>query len=78
MIMIIWWELDEAMLIFFMVVFWFMASSWFTFGAAFIVPYAYIKIKRRSSNGFFKHLLYRAGLVHLDGYPSSFHTKFIE
>jgi hypothetical protein len=76
--MIVWWELDEAMLIFFGVVFWFMISSWITLAAGILIPYGYINLKRHSANGYFKHLLYRAGFVHLDGYPSSFHTKFIE
>jgi type IV conjugative transfer system protein TraL len=77
-IMIIWWELDEAMLILIMVFIWFVASSWITFALVIIVPWAFIKAKRRSSRGYLKHLLYRLGLAKLDGYPSAFHRSFLE
>ena len=77
-IMILWWEIDEAMIILILIFVWFISSSWFTAILAYAVPYGYIKSKRKASKGFFKHLLYRVGLAKLDGYPSPFIKSFRE
>lgn len=77
MLQILWWELDEAMLILlcFSSALIFGGIVWF---APIILPYVFIKAKRKGSRGFFKHLLYFCGLAKLDGYPTFFEKNFIE
>ena len=77
MLQILWWELDEAALIFCLF------ASALIFGGLlwllqFLVPYLYIRAKRRSTKGFFKHLLYFCGMAKLEGYPTFFERNFIE
>lgn len=76
-IQVLWFELDEWFLIFY--VFY----SGFTLGGITCLtllplPYLFIKAKRKGNKGFFKHLLYRYGLLGLEGYPTYFMRKFRE
>ncbi|MCP4214234.1 MAG: conjugal transfer protein TraL [bacterium] len=43
-----------------------------------VMPYIYSKLKKRFPNGYFKHLVYIAGLKDLKGYPEAFETEFTE
>lgn len=73
----LWWESDEVAVIFvcFMSAMLYGGILWFTL---LVVPYLYIKTKKRYPKGFFKHLLYCLGLVKLDGYPSFQEKHFVE
>ncbi len=78
MMQILWWEMDEAAMIFLM----FFAAMVFDhpliWAGIIVVPWMYIKIKRRGSRGYFKHFLYSLGFVKLKGYPSAFERNFSE
>jgi type IV conjugative transfer system protein TraL len=76
--MVLWWDLDEFTIIVLFVVLWFLCANWWTLAAIFVVPWVYIKSKRRAARGFFKHLLYSLGLAQIKGYPSPFHHTFRE
>lgn len=77
MLQLLWWEMDEAVLIFclFASAFIFNGIMWLLL---FVIPYVFIRAKRRSSKGFFKHLLYFCGLVKIEGYPTFFERFFVE
>lgn len=75
---ILWWEMDEAAMIFMMFSCALIFGGLLTWAAVFVVPWCYIKVKRRGARGYFKHFLYSLGLVKLDGYPSAFEKNFSE
>ena len=74
---VLWFEMDEWFLILYVFfaatnfggVYWFLVIP---------VPYLFIKAKRKSGKGFFKHLLYKYGFSSLEGYPTYFMRKFRE
>lgn len=44
----------------------------------FVVPYIYMKTKKKYPRGTLKHVIYRLGLIHFKGSPSIFEKKFME
>lgn len=75
---ILWWEIDEVAIILMLFVSAMMFGGAPLWIALFTVPWLYCKAKKNSPKGYFKHLLYYAGLTKLDGYPSYFMKRFRE
>lgn len=50
-------------------VFWFLL---------FVVPYVYMKVKKKYPRGFLKHIIYRLGIISFKGAPSVFERNFRE
>lgn len=75
---ILWWEFDEAFLIFIFFGIWIMTFTWATFFLMIIVPWLFVRAKRKNSKGYFKHLLYYCGFVKFKGYPTFFERNFLE
>ena len=55
-----------------------MTYGWQFFILMFVIPWAYSKAKRKYPRGFFKHCLWFAGLVKIEGYPEYFEKRFNE
>lgn len=75
---VLWWEMDEALIIFGSFGAWVAYTNVWSFAFLAVVPYVYVKSKSKSSNGFLKHLVYRTGLFDIPGYPSALHNEFRE
>ena len=75
---VLWWELDEVatILMCFGMAMIFGGLIWWL--SLFIVPYIYSRAKKGAPKGFFKHLIYFAGLGTLDGYPTFYERNFVE
>lgn len=75
--MILFLELDDLMfcISLFGVAMIFGGMFWIVF---FFLSWAYLKMKKKSPRGFFKHLIYMSGLTTLWGYPTSFEKRFVE
>lgn len=74
---VLWFELDEWFLIFYVFYSAFSLGG-YVWVVLIPVPYLFIRAKRKGSKGFFKHLLYRYGFLSLEGYPSYFMREFRE
>lgn len=74
---VLWFELDELILIFGFLLLGLMFSSLF-FIAMFVVPYLFGKMKKKYPRGLLRHMLYTSGLDTFDGYPISFERYFNE
>ena len=74
---ILWFEPDElgVMCLFLVLALMFGYIFW---ALVFAAPYGYSVLKRKYPRGFFKHMLYFAGLTNLAGYPSFFEGRFLE
>ncbi|TSK09128.1 MAG: conjugal transfer protein TraL [Geobacter sp.] len=76
-VQILWFDIEEWILIFYVFysIFIFGGYVWLLFVP---LPYLFIRAKRKGPKGYFKHLLYRQGLLTLEGYPTYFMRKFRE
>jgi hypothetical protein len=68
---------SDAMGVFFFFLFLGKVHTLFFLASPFIT-YLYVKFKSRNARGYFKHLMYRWGLLNFDGLPTYFHHKFRE
>ncbi len=74
---VLWFEPDELGVVFAFFLFAMLYGSFF-WALLFMAPWYYSRIKRRYPRGFFRHVLYFAGLTGMKGYPSYFEERFIE
>jgi len=77
MLQILWFESDEWFVIFytFFLAYQFGGLMWVLVP---VIPYKFIKAKKRNGRGYFKHLLFSWGLSQMKGYPTYFMRKFSE
>lgn len=73
----LWFELDELVSIVIGYIVGFLLGGWW-WSCLLIIPYVYIKFRRRMPRGFLLHIQYMAGLMQFKGYPHYFQRKFGE
>jgi len=77
-LMILWFELDEFMVICVGFTLCLMKTGlwhWFLFP---VFVWYYMHIKRNNARGFLKHFFYFLGLFRIHGYPEYFEKEFAE
>ena len=72
-----WFEQDEILAILGGYLTGFFLGGWW-YLAIFVVPWVYIRARRRLPRGFLLHLQYMAGLMTFRGYPHHFMRRFEE
>lgn len=74
---VLWFEADDLAIVFicFLLAMIFGYIFWI---ALFLVPYLYMKAKKKYPRGFLKHVLCFAGVVSFKGYPGFFEKNFNE
>lgn len=73
----LWFEQDEMISIVIGYVVGFLLGGWY-YLALIVVPYVYIRFRRRMPRGFLIHMQYMSGLLTFKGYPHYFQRHFQE
>ncbi|MFB3925191.1 MAG: type IV conjugative transfer system protein TraL [Syntrophales bacterium] len=77
-IQVLWFEPDDMGIMIAAFTFALIYGGWYMWMMVIVGPWYYGRLKKRFPRGFFRHVLYFAGLIKLEGYPSYFEDTFIE